>query len=135
MDDFNKITIFNCKLQEIYNCQLNIQLRRRWVHKELWSWYGGRENLFYIYILYVLLYYSQTCEKCSQPISSLRGHQGQNFFADTIIKILIPTKSICDKNCCDQLFINKVVQIFTFQFDESVTKNVVKVLSILMKFS
>ena len=50
--------------------------------------------------------------------------------------ILIPTKSIIEKNCYDQLFINEVVNIFTFQFDESVTKfYVVKVLSILMKFS
>ena len=41
-----------------------------------------------------------------------------------------------DKKCYNQLFINKVVQIFTFQFDESVTKFYdVKVLSILMKFS
>ena len=56
--------------------------------------------------------------------------------ADAIIKILIPTKSIIEKNCYDQLFINEVVKIFTFQFDESVTKfYVVKVLSILMKFS
>ena len=46
------------------------------------------------------------------------------------------TKSISDKNCYDQLFINKVVQIFTFQFDESITKfYVVKVLLILMKCS
>ena len=57
-------------------------------------------------------------------------------FADAIIKILIPTKSISDKNCYDQLFINEVVKILTFQFDESVTKfYVVKVLLILMKFS
>ena len=41
-----------------------------------------------------------------------------------------------DKNCYDQLFINKVVRIFTFQFDKSFTKfYVLKVLSILMKFS
>ena len=53
-----------------------------------------------------------------------------------MIKILISTKYISDKNCYDQLFINEVVQIFTFQFDESVTKfYVAKVLSILMKFS
>ena len=57
-------------------------------------------------------------------------------FADAIIKILIPFKSISDKNCYDQLFINEVVQIFTFQFDESVTKfYVVKVFLILKKFS
>ena len=81
------------------------------------------------------LSYSQTRIKCSRPISSLPGLQGYKIFADAIIKILISTKSISDKNCYDQLFINKVVQIFTFQFDESVTKfYVVKVLSILMKF-
>ena len=81
-------------------------------------------------------YYSQTRIKCSRPISSLPGLQGYKIFADAIIKILISTKSISDKNCYDQLFINKVVQIFTFQFDESVTKfYVVKVLAILMKFS
>ena len=80
--------------------------------------------------------YSQTRIKCSRPISSLPGLQGQKLFADAIIKILIPTKSISDKNCYDQLFINEVVKIFTFQFDESVTKfYVVKVLLILMKFS
>ena len=80
--------------------------------------------------------YSQTRIKCSRPISSLPGFQGQKIFADAIIKILIPTKSIIEKNCYNQLFINEVVKIFTFQFDESVTKfYVVKVLSILMKFS
>ena len=42
--------------------------------------------------------------------------QGQKKFADAIIKILIPTKSISDKNCCDQLFtsINEVVDIQFF---------------------
>ena len=80
--------------------------------------------------------YSQTRIKCSRPISSLRGLQGHKIFADAIIKILIATKSIIGKNCHDQLFINEVVKIFTFQFDESVTKfYVVKVLLILMKFS
>ena len=74
--------------------------------------------------------YSQTRIKCSRPISSLRGLQGHKIFADAIIKILIPTKSIIDKNWYDQLFINKVVKIFTFQFNESVTKfYLVKVLS------
>ena len=80
--------------------------------------------------------YNQNRIKCSRPISSLPGLQGHKIFADAIIKILIPFKSISDKICYDQLFINKVVQIFTFQFDESVTKfNVVKVLLILMKCS
>ena len=80
--------------------------------------------------------YSQTRVKCSRPISSLPGLQGQKNLADAIIKILIPTKCISDKNCYDQLFINEVVKIFMFQFDESVTKfYVVKVLLILMKFS
>ena len=60
----------------------------------------------------------------------------QKIFADAITNFLISTKSISDKNCYDQLFINKVVQIFTFQFDESVTKfYLVKVFQILMKFS
>ena len=78
--------------------------------------------------------YSQTREKCSRPISSLRDLQGQKFFADAIIKILIPTKSISDKNWYDQLH-NEVVKFFTFQFGKSVTKfYVVKVLLILMKF-
>ena len=81
------------------------------------------------------IYYSQNHVKCSRPLCSLPGLQGQTIFADAIIKILIPTKYISDKNCYDQLFINKVV-LFTFQFDESVTKfYVVKVLLILMKFS
>ena len=85
--------------------------------------------------LFTTTHYSQTRMKCSQPISSLPGLQGYKIFADAIMKILISTKSINDKNCYDQLFINKVVQIFTFQFDESVTKfYLVKVLSILMKF-
>ena len=80
--------------------------------------------------------YSQTRIKCSQPISSPRGLQGQKIFADAIIKILISTKSISDKNSYDQLFINEVVKIFTFQFDEGVIKfYVAKVLSILMKLS
>ena len=34
----------------------------------------------------------------------------------------MPTISISDKNWYDQLFINEVVKIFTFQFGESVTK-------------
>ena len=80
------------------------------------------------------IYYSQTRIKCWRPISSRPGLQGHKIFADAIIKILISTKSIIDKNCYDQLFINKVVQIFPFQFDESVTKfYVVKVLSIVME--
>ena len=84
----------------------------------------------------LIKYYSETRIKCSRPISSLPGLQGQKFFADAIIKILIPTKSISDKNWYEQLLINEVVKIFTFQFDESVTKfYVVKVLLILMKFS
>ena len=81
------------------------------------------------------IHYSQTRIKCSRPISSLPGLQGYKIFADAIIKILISTKSISDKNCYDELFINKVVQIFTFQFGESVTKfYVVKDIWILMKF-
>ena len=83
-----------------------------------------------------LLHYSQTRIKCLRPIPSIPGLQGQIFFAETLIKILIPTKYIIDKNCYDQLFINKNVQIFTFQFDERVIKfYVVKVLLILTKFS
>ena len=92
--------------------------------------------IYYSSVLIIYYYYSQTCIKCSRLISSLLGLQGQKFFSDAIIKILIPTKSIIEKNCLDQLFINEVVKIFTFQFDESVTKfYVVKVSSILMKFS
>ena len=49
--------------------------------------------------------YSQTRINCSRPISSLPGLQGLKIFADAIIKILMPTKSISDKNCYDQLFI------------------------------
>ena len=66
--------------------------------------------------------YSPTRLKCSRPISSLSGLQGLENFADAIINFLMPTKSISDKNWYDQLFINKVVQIFTFQFGKSVTK-------------
>ena len=122
------------------------------VEKFLFSWpscikeakillYSAQEiekqrNFFSSSSLFFFCIYSQTRIKCSQPISSLRGLQGHKIFAGAIIKILISTKSISDKNCYDQLFINKVVQIFTFQFDESVTKfYVAKVLSILMKFS
>ena len=72
--------------------------------------------------IFSTLKYSQTRIKCSRLISSLPGLQGYKIFADAIIKILISTKSINDKKCYDQLFIIKVVQIFTFQFDESVTK-------------
>ena len=81
-------------------------------------------------------HYSQTSIKCSRPISSLPGLQGYKIFADTIINFLIPIKSISDKNSYDQLFINEVVKIFTFQFGESVTKfYVVKDIWILMNFS
>ena len=93
-------------------------------------------SIFLSVNLYFECIYSQTRIKCSRLISSLPGLQGYKIFADAIIKILISTKSINDKKCYDQLFINKVVQIFTLQFDESVTKfYLVKVLSILMKFS
>ena len=52
-----------------------------------------------------------------------------------MINFLISFKSISDKNSYDQLFINEVVKIFTFQFGESVTKfYVVKDIWILMKF-
>ena len=67
-------------------------------------------------------HYSQNHVKCSRPLCSLPGLQGQKNFADAIINILIPTKSIIEKNCYDQLFINEVVKIFTFHFDESVIK-------------
>ena len=55
---------------------------------------------------------------------------------NTTMDFLMPTKFISDKNWYDQVFINKVVQIFTFQFGESITKfYVVKVLFLfLMKF-
>ena len=43
-------------------------------------------------------------------------------FCYAIINFLIPFKSISDENSYDQLFINEVVKIFTFQFDESVIK-------------
>ena len=80
--------------------------------------------------------YSQTRIKCSRPLCSLPGLQGQNFFADAIINFLILFKSIRDKNWYDQLFIHEVVKLFTFQFDESVIKvYLVKVFQILMKFS
>ena len=80
--------------------------------------------------------YSQTREKCSRPISSLRGLHGPKILANAIIRFLVPFKYISDKNWYNQLFINEVVKIFTFQFGESVTKfYVVKVLLILMKFS
>ena len=69
-----------------------------------------------------LSYYSQNHVKCSRPLCSLPGLQGQKFFADAIINFLIPFKSISDKNWYDQLFINEVVKIFTFHFDESVIK-------------
>ena len=78
--------------------------------------------------------YSQNHVKCSRPLYSLPGLQGQNVFADAIINFLIPFKSISNKNSYDQLFINEVV-IFTFQFGESVTKfYVVKDIWILMIF-
>ena len=51
------------------------------------------------------------------------------------LNFLIPFKSISDENSYDQLFINEVVKIFTFQFDESVIKfYLVNVFQILMKF-
>ena len=79
--------------------------------------------------------YSQNHVKCSRPLCSLPGLQGPKFFADAIINFLIPFKSISDENSYDQLFINEVVKIFTFQFDESVIKfYLVKVFQILMKF-
>ena len=104
---------------------------------QLVVWFYHRNlSVKHFYPKFTLHTYSQTRIKCSRPICSLPGLQGQKIFADAIIKILISTKSISDKNCYDQLFINKVVKIFTFQFDESVTKfYVVKVLLILMKFS
>ena len=69
-----------------------------------------------------------------QKLCSLHGLQGQKVFADAIINFLIPFKYISDKNPYDQLFINEVVKIFTFQFGESVTKfYVVKDIWILMK--
>ena len=47
----------------------------------------------------------------------------------------MPFKSISDENSYDQLFINEVVKIFTFQFDESVIKfYLVQIFQILMKF-
>ena len=80
-------------------------------------------------------YYSQNHVKCSRPLCSLPGLQGQKIFADAIINFLIPLKSISDKNSYDHLFINEVVKIFTFQFDESVIKfYLVKVFQIFMKF-
>ena len=42
--------------------------------------------------------YSQPREKCSRPLCSLPGLQGQQIFADAIINFLIPFKSINDKN-------------------------------------
>ena len=81
--------------------------------------------------------YSQNHVKCSRPLCSLPGLQGQKIFADAIINFLIPFKSVSDKNSYDQLFINEVVKIFTFQFDESVFFEkfyLVKVFQILMKF-
>ena len=79
--------------------------------------------------------YIQNHAKCSRPLCSLPGLQGQNFFADAIINFLMPFKSISDKNWYDQLFINEVVKIFTFHFDESIIKfYLVKVFQILMKF-
>ena len=86
-------------------------------------------------MLLIQQYYSQNHVKCSRPLCSLPGLQGQKFFADAIINFLIPFKSVSDKNSYDQLFINEVVKIFTFQFDESVIKfYLVKVFQILMKF-
>ena len=64
--------------------------------------------------------YSPTRIKCSRSICRLPGLEGQTIFEDAIIKILIPTKSISDKNCYNQLFINEVE--VTFQFGESATK-------------
>ena len=79
--------------------------------------------------------YSQNHVKCSRPLCSLPGLQGQKFFEDAIINFLIPFKYISDKNSYNQLFINEVVKIFTFQFDESIIKfYLVKFFQILMKF-
>ena len=78
--------------------------------------------------------YSQNHVKCSRPLCSLPGLQGQKI--DAIINFLILFKSISDKSWYDQLFINEVVKIFTFQYDKSVTKfYIVKDFWILMKFS
>ena len=55
------------------------------------------------------IYYSQNHVKCSRPLCSLPGLQGQKIFADAIINFLIPFSSISDKNSYDQLFINEVV--------------------------
>ena len=49
-------------------------------------------------------WYSPARLKCSRPISSLPGVQGQKFFAVTIINFLMPTKFISVKNWWDQLF-------------------------------
>ena len=90
-----------------------------------------KSTLFFLYNAY----YSQNHVKCSRPLCSLPGLRGQKFFADAIINFLIPFKSISDKNSYDQLFINEVVKIFTFQFGESITKfYVVKNIWILMTF-
>ena len=90
-----------------------------------------------ITIVYISTFntYSQNHVKCSRPLCILPGLQGQKNFADAIINFLIPFKFISDKNSYDQLFFNKVVKIFTFQFGESVTKYyVVKYIWILMNF-
>ena len=60
--------------------------------------------------------------KCSRPLCSLPGLQGQKIFADANNKLFNTFQIISDENSYDQLFINEVVKIFTFQFDESVMK-------------
>ena len=108
-------------------CLLYYKHATGWNHQLFWCHFGGTAKATY--------YYSQNHVKCSRPLCSLPGLQGQKFFADAIINFLIPFKSISDKNSYDHLFINEVVKIFTFQFDESVIKfYVVKVFQILMKF-
>ena len=64
---------------------------------------------------------SKPC-KMFAPTLQPPGLQGQKFFASAIINFLIPFKYISDENSYNQLFINRVVKIFTFQFDESVIK-------------
>ena len=71
------------------------------------------------------------CIKCSRPISSLPGLQG---IAKKKLRMQFKNFNTY-KTLIDQLFINKVVKIFTLQFDESIIKfYLVKVFQILMKF-
>ena len=74
-------------------------------HKKRWS-----QVMYMYYLLGYLLVdnpalsedqkevYSQNHVKCSRPLCSLPGLQGQKFFADAIINFLILFKSISDKN-------------------------------------